>query len=457
MRRSDDYAAGVESVSKPAMADHPFNYVREDGAPPRRPAPPRYQLTPATTRLREFLAADFRNVKPHQTPMIASDYGKRLFDAAWEGDLLMDAVVGMFNRMPRGQGRRLLLQALDQGIDSLENPPEELVQLFAQLDVVPDWVDWDLVEAGVMALDKTSYLGFMLGSVLGSLATAGSQSISIPVGMTGRFKRNVVSRSIESIAFYNTTASQGGLRRFAPGFKAAVNVRLMHAMVRAKMIKSKEGELFDYARNGNPMNQADTAFGIPFFGLQIGLCERVFGHPVSQRDLEGLRMLWSYIGYLMGVRDDIVPKTAEENFYLMDVMWANLGEPSKYTMELYDALFNGFEEAFTRNHQDVLWKRVWGRTLFDLLHTYTRFMLGDELCDEMQSIRKVRHLKWLPRTHARANKVIQKFRSRHQRSYRGSFRPEGGKLFELAKALLQPDDKDAVVTYAHHDNLTRAD
>lgn len=437
------------------MAEHPYNYVREPGSQTLRPGPSRYQITPSTTRLREFLVGDLRDVRPDELPAIAGDYTERLFDAAWEGDPLMDAVVEMFNRLPSGEGRRLFLKAIDHGIDNLENPPQELVELFKQLDHIPDWLDWDMVNDGVMMLDKSSYLGIMLGVTLGSLATAGSHSISNAVGMTGRFQRNVANRSIESLSFYSQTGCKDGLRRFGPGFKAAVNVRLMHAMVRAKMVKTKEGELFDYERYGNPMNQVDTAFGIPFFGLQIGLCERVFGHPVSQQDLEGLRMQWTYIGYLMGVRDDIVPRSADQNFFLLDMCWATLGEPSRFTYDLYSALFLGFEEAFTRHHQDRLWKRLFGRTLFDLLHAYSRYMLGNELCDEMRAVRKVYYLRWLPHVHAKANVLLHRIRSKGPKPYRGRFTPDGGALMTLVKALLQPSKEEGAVTFAHHDNLTR--
>ncbi len=442
-----------KALNKP-MAEHPYNYVRKPGAPPLRPPPPRYKFTPATTRLREFLVGDKRNVRA-EMPRIGSDYGERVFDAAWEGDPLMDDVVQMFNRLPRGEGRRLFLQAIDHGIGSLDDPPAELVALFAQLDHIPDWLDWDLLDAGALALDKSSLLGFMLGVVLGALATAGSHSVSIPVGMTGRFQKNVVNRTMESLTFYSQTGCRDGLRRHGPGFKAAANVRLMHAMVRAKMVKSKEGELFNYARNGNPMNQFDTAFGVPLFGLVIGLCEQVFGNPVSERDLEGLRMQWSYIGYLLGVRDDIVPRNAEENYYLLDVSWATLGDPSQFTYALYEALFLGFEETFTRNSNKVLWKKLFGKTLFDVLHAYSRYMLGNELCDDMRAVRPVRHLRWLPRVHAEANKIVRRFRARTPPRYRGRFTPEGGELIDLMRALLQPSEEEGKVTFAHHDNLTR--
>lgn len=442
------------NFNKP-LADHPYNYVRDEWDEPTRPAPSRYQLTTSTTRLREFLVGDIRSVKHLEMPMIASDYDRWLFDAAWEGDPLMDAVVEMFNRLPSGQGRKMFLQAIDQGIDSLENPPQELVDLFVQLDHIPEWLDWEKVNDGVMMLDKASYLGIMLGVTLGSLATAGSHSISNAVGMTGRFQKNIINRSLESVAFYAQTGCKDGLRRFGPGFKAAVNVRLMHAMVRAKMVKSTEGDLFDYATYGNPMNQLDTAFGIPFFGLQIGLCEKVFGHPVSERDLEGLRMQWTYIGYLMGVRNDIVPRSAEQNFYLLDLCWATLGEPSKFTYELYEALFIGFEEAFTRHHRNRRWKRLIGRFAFDLLHAYTRYMLGNQLCDDMRAVRKVYYLRWLPTLHASVNKLVQRLRYKGQKPYKGKFTPDGGALMSLVKALLRPSSDEGAITYAHHDNLTR--
>lgn len=444
--------AAAGRLSAP-MAEHPYNYIREHGAQPTRPRPPRYQLTTLTTRLREFLAGDFRDVRLLETPTIAGDYGDRLFDAAWEGDPLMDAVVQMFNRMPRGEGRKLLMQALDHGIDSVEDPPEELANLFAQLDHIPDWMDWDLLDTGAIALHNSSYLAFFLGMMLGSVATAGSQSISLPVGMTGRFKKNTVNRVVESVTFYNDTSCKDGLKRFGAGFKSAVNVRLMHALVRARMVKSEEGELFDYARNGNPMNQADTAFGIPFFGLQIGVCERAFGGGITEHDLDGMRMHWGYIGYLLGVRDDIIPKNLEEAFYLMDVMWATLGAPSKYTLELYDTLFSGFEDVYVQRHPQ--WAKFGIHRVFDVLHAYARYMLGDTFCNEIGSIRRVPHLKWLPKSHARAAKLSGGLLSAKDKGFSARFVPGGGEINRFLVGGLKPTQTEAVASFSHHDNLTR--
>ena len=64
------------------------------------------------------------------------------------GDVLADDVVLCFERLPAGEGRKLLEQALNRGIDSLDDPPPELVALFGQVDHVPLWVDWERMKYG---------------------------------------------------------------------------------------------------------------------------------------------------------------------------------------------------------------------------------------------------------------------------------------------------------------------
>lgn len=62
------------------------------------------------------------------------------------GDPLGDDVARMYRRLPAGQGRRLLEQALEQGIEGLTRPPRELVALFDAVDQQPLWVDGRLLK-----------------------------------------------------------------------------------------------------------------------------------------------------------------------------------------------------------------------------------------------------------------------------------------------------------------------
>lgn len=57
-----------------------------------------------------------------------------------KGDPLADAVVAMYKDLPAGEGRKLLEQALENGIHRVNNPPQALIDLFAQVDDEPIWL-----------------------------------------------------------------------------------------------------------------------------------------------------------------------------------------------------------------------------------------------------------------------------------------------------------------------------
>ena len=58
------------------------------------------------------------------------------------GDPLADAVIAHFDDASPGRAIRVLDQVLNQGLESVGNPPPELSALMGQLSHVPDWVDW---------------------------------------------------------------------------------------------------------------------------------------------------------------------------------------------------------------------------------------------------------------------------------------------------------------------------
>ena len=49
------------------------------------------------------------------------------------GDPAADELVLCFERMPPGEGSRLLVRALQEGIDAIDDPPEPLAALFEQI------------------------------------------------------------------------------------------------------------------------------------------------------------------------------------------------------------------------------------------------------------------------------------------------------------------------------------
>ncbi len=68
----------------------------------------------------------------------------------------MIGAVEAFERLGHQQGRALFEQALTQGIDTLEDPPQEFVDLFDHLDQLPAQFDLVAAERGrMLAMSST--------------------------------------------------------------------------------------------------------------------------------------------------------------------------------------------------------------------------------------------------------------------------------------------------------------
>lgn len=103
---------------------------------------------------------------PHPTPGQMADIKRHML----MGDRLADAVVEMYKDLPAGQGRKLVDQALEHGIDSIDNPPQALIALFEQVDDEPIWLDHDKLR---LACDVSRRVGPSGELVLRNLALMG--------------------------------------------------------------------------------------------------------------------------------------------------------------------------------------------------------------------------------------------------------------------------------------------
>ena len=92
-----------------------------------------------------------------------------------EGDPLADAVVEWFREVSFVKGRAILDRALDEGIDAIEDAPQCLIDLFAQIDKEPFWLDRELLDEGAQAIHRSGPLAVF---ILGDLALMGGYAIS---------------------------------------------------------------------------------------------------------------------------------------------------------------------------------------------------------------------------------------------------------------------------------------
>ncbi|WP_374972344.1 hypothetical protein [Spongiibacter marinus] len=228
------------------------------------------------------------------------------------GDPVADAFTSKFPQLKHHVAMKMLDTALEQGIDAVENPPEELVTLMAQVDHVPDWVDWE-------SIDRTSELMGPIVYALGQTAwragfvlTFGNSYQGLPMVLTGALHKpeTTPGRIKETLSVVNYLTIPGGLRRNGEALKLLVKVRVMHSLVRVNLLKNKKA--WDVSKYGVPLPQTDmyAAWALVSGGLSV--LEKLNG---KQMNICALR----YLMYLSGV-DTRMPCADVEDLHNVRVM-----------------------------------------------------------------------------------------------------------------------------------------
>lgn len=234
----------------------------------------------------------------------------KMIASVFESDIAADALASVFRDLPGGSGWRMLDQVLRDGVDAVPDAPAELLELVADAIVPPDWVDFDMIDRGAIAWWRTGGLLQLIALTAGSLAYGYGTSFARPLIQTGRLTTRAPRRLAETAAWVGLATKPGALRPGQTGLRETVHIRMVHAMVRDHI---RRAGTWDTANWGEPISIGDTlATGIiGFFTYPIdGL--RDLGVDYSQDELEAMTHLWSWISYLMGVPEDLLPKDYAE-------------------------------------------------------------------------------------------------------------------------------------------------
>lgn len=334
----------------------------------RLPHPEWMTRPPFSVALRVFARADVR-----ATPAQLAAF--RRFAAA--GDPLADAVAEMMRTMPAGEGRRLFEQAVSHGIGSLPDPPRPLAEFFAQVHAVPYWLDRAQLDRGSKVIGRTGLPGLilvmpMMGLYGGYLASRANKTLLRTGDLDGMAPR----RLAETANWWVDVTSPGGLDRFAPGFTGVLRVRIMHAQVRAAMLRRPD---WDVEAWDHPVNQIQLAGTLMLFSLVMLLGSRILGMRFSAADRAAAFHLWRYVGYLMGVHPGLLPVTEEDAWRLFWLEGATEFRPDADSARLARALL----AASPRLLLPPRWKgsaRA-ARMLVNCQGSYARLSLGRQNAD----------------------------------------------------------------------------
>ena len=299
-----------------------------------------------------------------------------LRNALLDTDPVGDAVAALFGRLGPGEGRALLDRALDHGIASLgPDAPQALVTLFAEVDHVPSWLDRDAMRLATNTMLRFGSSGtYALGSA--SLMSGYlSRGAVKPLVATGALTRMARRRLSETGKYVRDLATSGDLGRFSDGVKTTVRVRVMHSLVRRRLIGSPTWRRDEW---GAPINQRDMVgthleFTVAYIG---GLA--AMGFTIGKRERAALMHMWRYLGLLMGIRVDLVPKTFAEALELAWIFNQTEAGPDEDSRALAAALMTAWSEGLPGRRGGMAGK-LEGR----FLSGFARFILGREASDAL--------------------------------------------------------------------------
>ena len=266
---------------------------------------------------------------------------KRIRNYTMMGDKVADAYAALIPEYGFRALVSMLEQACDQGVESVEDAPAELISFIRSMEATPDWVDMAMVEEG--AKHERIPLGTISPfAIRGAfIATFMNKYTALPMTMTGTLTdEKSVRRVFETASFFTATAMPRAMERFNPGFKAAAKVRLMHSMVRFNIMRTGKWDVLTY---GIPIPQVDQMpaglIGIFLLSYKLLAQGRTDFTPAERARVEMAR----YRCFLLGLPEDLLGETPQEIVDLMTARTLSLRET--YDDETCGELVKGTMDA----------------------------------------------------------------------------------------------------------------
>ncbi|KAK9798777.1 putative Tat pathway signal sequence [Seiridium cardinale] len=220
-------------------------------------------------------------------------------------------------------------------------------RLWEEVNTIPEWVDWEQIERGQKVFWR--YGGSTITSLtfLSLLGGMGSGRTVETLDRTGGFGAQVVrQRLLETTQ--HTLGVHKDLNSIKPGgegFESSVRVRLLHALVRQRILKlaKEKPDYYDTEEYGVPISDLDCIGTIATFSVTtvwLGLPRQ--GIFLRQQEIVDYLALWRYVSYLMGTPHDwlATPETAK---HMMESLLVSEIKPTKKSGTLANNIITGLE------------------------------------------------------------------------------------------------------------------
>ena len=282
------------------------------------------------------------------------------------GDPLADAVVAdLFASGQVSAVNDLMRLLIDNDDVPSASLPSGIRDYLKQTEILPAWTDAQRIRRGEQVF-------WQYGSVIVTClfcyglpaCYAAAKGVQV-LALTARLHSNTTRRIIETAQMMVDVMRPGGLARGGKGIRSVQKVRLMHAAVRHLVGKHSNWN----PEWGTPVNQEDMAGTLMAFSWIVVDGLRKLGYSLSDQDAEDFLYAWRVVGYLIGLRDEMLPADLKSAATLMRTIAARQ----------YAACPEGQE--LTHDLMKMLQYHLPGNIFDPLPAALTRYLLGDAASD----------------------------------------------------------------------------
>lgn len=302
-------------------------------------------------------------------------------------------------------------QYIRNGVNESDLVPDSVKKMFLQTQKIPDWLDDNLLRNGAelcMRSNLDALISLRDYCLMGGYDYA---YLNKPLIITEALKKGAVKRLSETLDFWVNATRYNALEVHKKGYEFAVKTRLIHSYARLSI--KKHYKQWNTENWGEPINSWDMMATYTGFSLVFLHSLHKLGNTFSDDEEKGLFHLWKYVGYLLGMPENLLPdnkKEATEYFYL----WTSIQPPADKDSALLA------RSLLDESLENPILKYQFQRRNLRYLHICcTWFLLDDEVCRRLQ-IPEVPYRNAFPEIKRAVNKVYDRIVSRKARIKKGN-------------------------------------
>lgn len=239
---------------------------------------------------------------------------QRLGERLSVGDEPMDALVGWMSETGTKQLRPLFDRALADGIAAVPEAPEPLRRFFESVEATPDWVDPEALRIGARTLRRGGADGMYIARDVALLGGYQFSGFNQTLLRTGALEKGSNQRFAETMQWALDVIDAGGLDKFGSGYRSTVRVRFVHAMVRKHVQAMPDWRTEQW---GVPVNQTDMAATLVGALIAPTIGGLGMGIVFTPTELSSVAHLTRYVGWLMGVQDEWLPRSFRDSVRIL--------------------------------------------------------------------------------------------------------------------------------------------